>query len=186
MTGSVFLRLPDIHQQPIRRRTVFLQPLCDVSKQRHFIPNLPILYFCSVHYINLQQHCWKGGRLLFMQCRPLPPNTPCLEKSAQNDLGWILKKRLGSVKIRSLNSSKIGVVWVRLPLLREKGGLASTEKPCSFLPPLSAEKPRNFLGFSGVHLFCTTLLVPVAGVEPARHRWRRILSDTKNPDFDGT
>ena len=29
-------------------------------------------------------------------------------------------------------------------------------------------------------------MVPVAGVEPARHRWRRILSDTKNPDFDGT
>ena len=37
------------------------------------------------------------------------------------------------------------------------------------------------LGFSGVHLFCTTLLVPVAGVEPARHRWRRILSPLRLP-----
>jgi len=68
----------------------------------------------------------------------------------------------------------------------EKCGFGIYGKTLYFFAPLSAKKPRNFLGFSGVHLFCTTLLVPVAGVEPARHRWRRILSDTKKPDFDGT
>ena len=37
-------------------------------------------------------------------------------------------------------------------------GVGIYGKTLYFFDPLSAKKPRNFLGFLGVHLFCTTLL----------------------------
>ena len=46
-------------------------------------------------------------------------------------------------------------------------GVGIYGKTLYFFDPLSAKKPRNFLGFLGVHLFCTTLLELLAGLEPA-------------------
>ena len=49
-------------------------------------------------------------------------------------------------------------------------GVGIYETTMHFFDPQTCKKPRNFLGFLGWHLFCTTLLVDDVGLEPATFR----------------
>ena len=60
--------------------------------------------------------------------------SPVVLKNQSKTTGADMKKETGFYLKSSLYfPEKSGSVWVRLPLLREKGGVASTEKPCTFL-----------------------------------------------------
>ena len=54
-------------------------------------------------------------------------------------------------------------------------GSGSQQQTQQKWPPISIEKPPNPREIKGL------AVVPVAGVEPARHRWRRILSPLRLP-----
>ena len=51
-----------------------------------------------------------------------------------------------------------------------KLGFGIYENAVYFLTPQTCKKPRNFLGFLGWYLFCSTLLVDDVGLEPATFR----------------
>ena len=103
-------------------------------------------------------------------------------------VGWDMKRlRSGMGRFSSSEAFSLFLRLFRFEFL------LALENGCMYLYsckyenlPLNARKPRLYRGFSSVHLFHALKMVPVAGLEPARYRYRWILSYLLHTEYKRT